>query len=344
MKIAITGHAGYLGPALINELGTAGHELTGFDSGLYADCILGDEQPPAIDEVTIDIRDLTPAHLAGFDAVIHYAGLSNDPLGDLRPGVTEQINGDGTLIVARAAREAGVHRFIQSSSCSLYGAHGDAPIDESAEWIPVTPYGKSKVEAEIGLREMADDSFTPVYLRNATAYGWSPRLRGDLVVNNLTGYAMTTGEVFMKSDGTPWRPLVHTEDIAQAMRLAVEAPQELVHNEAFNVGASSENYQIREVAKIIEEVVEGSVIALSESAGPDLRNYRVNCDKLAERLGFEARWTVRAGAEQLAAKFREIGLTKEQLEGSSYQRVARIKELLADGRLDEDLRFGAKAA
>ncbi|MCP5029205.1 MAG: SDR family oxidoreductase [Actinomycetia bacterium] len=344
MKIAITGHAGYLGPALIHELEAAGHQLTGFDSGFFADCVLGDEQPPVIDEVTIDVRDITAGHLDGFDAVIHYAALSNDPLGDLRPGVTEQINGEGTLTVARAARQAGVPRFVQSSSCSLYGAHGDAPIDESAEFLPVTPYGRSKVDAELGLLELASDSFSPVFLRNATAYGWSPRLRGDLVVNNLTGYAITTGEVFMKSDGTPWRPLVHTADIAQAMRLAVEAPRELVHTEAFNVGASAENYQIRDVARIVEEVVEGSVIALADSAGPDLRNYRVNCDKLADRLGFEAQWTVRAGAEDLAQKFRAIGLTKELLEGSTYQRVARIKELLAAGSLDEDLRFGARAA
>lgn len=339
MKIAVTGHAGYLGPALIKTLVDAGHRVTGFDVDYFVDCAIATLRNPPIEEVHVDVRDLSAEHFDGFDAVIHYGALSNDPLGDYRPATTQQINGDGAVIAGRAARDAGVPRFVQSSTCSLYGAHGNDAIDESAEFLPVTPYGRSKVEAERGLAALASDSFSPVFLRNATAYGFAPRLRGDLVVNNLTGYAITTGEVLMKSDGTPWRPLVHAEDIAQAMLLAVEAPRELVHGEAFNVGGNVENYQVRDVAKIVEEVVDGSRIRLAEHAGPDLRNYRVDCTKIIERLGFEQRWTVRAGVEQLVDQFRALDLTKDQLEGPATQRVKRIVELIDTGVIDEEYRY-----
>ncbi len=339
MKIAVTGHAGYLGPALVDQLLARGHDVTGVDAAFFAECWIGERPAPAITELRIDARDLTAEVFDGFDAVIHYAALSNDPLGDFRPETTQRINGAGAVIAGRAAREAGVTRFVHSSTCSLYGAQGDEMIDESAEFLPVTPYGRSKVEAEHGLLALASDSFSPVFLRNATAYGYATRLRGDLVVNNLTGYAVTTGEVLMKSDGTPWRPLIHAEDIAQAMVLAVEAPRELVHAEAFNVGGNAENYQVRDVARIVEEVVDGSRIRLAESAGPDLRNYRVDCTKIVERLGFEQRWTVRAGVEQLAAEFTRVGLTTEQLTGPATQRVRRIAELIDAGVLDEDYRY-----
>ena len=339
MRIAITGHAGYLGPALVDELLRAGHRVVGFDNEYFVDCLLDDTLPTAIDCVRIDIRDLTPSHFDGFDAVIHYGALSNDPLGDFRPETTHQINGAAAVHAATVARDAGVPRFIQSSTCSLYGAHGNDAIDESAEFLPVTPYGRSKVEAEAGIAALASSSFSPVFLRNATAYGYSPRLRGDLVVNNLTGYAITTGEVYMKSDGSPWRPLIHTEDIAQAMRLAVEAPRELVHGEAFNVGGNVENYQIRDVAAIVEQVVSGARIRMADSAGPDLRNYRVDCTKLVERLGFEQRWTVRAGVEELAAKFTAIGLSKEQLEGPTTQRVRQIAAMIDAGVIDDFYRY-----
>ncbi len=339
MKIAITGHAGYLGPALIEELSRAGHALVGFDNDYFEPCLLGALPPPAIDHVRIDIRDLTPADFDGFDAVIHYGALSNDPLGNFRPDTTHEINGAAAVHAAAVARDAGVPRFIQSSTCSLYGAQGNEAIDESAEFLPVTPYGRSKVEAEAGIDALATDSFSPVFLRNATAYGWSPRLRGDLVVNNLTGYALTTGEVLMKSDGTPWRPLIHCRDIAQAMRLAVEAPSELVHREAFNVGGNAENYQVRDVARIVEEVVDGSRIALADTAGPDLRNYRVDCTKIIERLGFEQRWTVRDGVTELAREMRAAGLTREELEGPRTQRVKRIEAMIDEGLIDEAYRY-----
>jgi nucleoside-diphosphate-sugar epimerase len=256
--------------------------------------------------------------------------------------VTYDINARGTLLVGRAAKAAGVPRFVFSSSCSLYGAHGDAPIDESAEFHPVTPYGESKVIAERELAELADDDFSPVFLRNATAYGVSPRLRGDLVVNNLTGYAVTTGEVYLKSDGTPWRPLVHIEDIARAMLAVCEAPREKIHLKAYNVGRSAENYRIRDVAAIVEEVVPGGRVVFADTAGPDKRNYRVDCDRIAEEIpGFRPVWTVRKGVEELYLAYVAAGLTKEELIGSRFQRIQRIQQLMADGLLDVTLRSAA---
>jgi nucleoside-diphosphate-sugar epimerase len=343
MRILVTGHDGYIGTRLIPLFQAAGHEVAGLDSGLFTDCTLGAE-PPAIPAVKVDIRDAKPEHFEGFDAVVHLAALSNDPLGNLNPQTTYDINAHGTVNVARAAKEAGVGRFVFSSSCSLYGAHGDAPIDETAEWLPVTPYGESKVMAEQGLTKLASDDFHPVYLRNATAYGVSPRLRGDLVVNNLTGYALTTGEVLMKSDGTPWRPLVHIEDIARAMLAVCEAPVEKIHLEAYNVGRTSENYRIREVAEIVEEIVPNSKITFADEAGPDLRNYRVNCDRFAETFpSFEPVWTVRKGVEELYAAFIAEALTKADLEGARFQRIRRIQELIDAGVIDTSLQFQAPA-
>jgi nucleoside-diphosphate-sugar epimerase len=282
---------------------------------------------------------VTPAHCEGFDAVVHLAAISNDPLGDLNPQATYDINAHGTLTVAKAAKLAGVPRFVFSSSCSLYGAHGDALIDETAEFNPVTPYGESKVIAEQGLRDLADDNFSPVFLRNATAYGVSARLRGDLVVNNLTGYAMTTGEVRLKSDGTPWRPLVHIEDIARAMLAVCEAPREAIHLAAYNVGRTSENFRIREVAEIVEDVVPGSRITFAETAGPDKRNYRVDCDRITERIpGFQPVWTVRKGVEELYAAYLAAEMSHDDLVGPRFQRIRRIQELMAAGSVDDSLR------
>ncbi|MDZ7734312.1 MAG: SDR family oxidoreductase [Acidimicrobiia bacterium] len=286
------------------------------------------------------MRDTAVEHFVGYDAVIHLASLSNDPLGDLNAEITYDINHLGTMHVARSAKAAGVPRFLFSSSCSLYGAHGNDYIDETAEFHPVTPYGISKLRCEVDLSSMADDDFSPTYLRNATAYGVSPRLRGDLVVNNLTGHAVATGAVYMKSDGTPWRPLVHIEDIARAFLAIAEAPRDLVHGEAFNVGSTAENYQIRDVARIVEEVVVGAQVALADSAGPDLRNYRVSCDKLYETLpDYEAVWTVRAGVEQLHQAFIDHGLTIDELEGPRFRRLKHISGLVERGVLDESLRW-----
>ena len=340
MKVLVTGHDGYIGTVLVPLLLDAGHEVTGLDSRLFRGCAFDPDRAPARAQ-DVDTRDATAAHLEGQDAVIHLAAISNDPLGDLNPDCTYDINHRATMHVAELAKAAGVQRFLFSSSCSLYGAQGDAPIDESGEFNPVTPYGETKVLCERDLHAMADDGFSPTYLRNATAYGVSPRLRGDLVVNNLTGFAYTTGEVFMKSDGTPWRPLVHVEDISRAFVALLGAPRDVVHDEPFNVGATAENYQIRDVAKIVEEVVPDSRIALADSAGPDLRNYRVNCDKLADAVDFECLWTVRLGVEQLYAAYQAVGLTLDDLEGSRYLRIARVKELLADDRIDTDLRWVA---
>ncbi|WP_235608598.1 NAD-dependent epimerase/dehydratase family protein, partial [Frankia casuarinae] len=316
-------------------------DVVGLDSGLFSGCTLGPD-PDFVPALKLDIRDVRPSQLEGYDAVVHLAGISNDPLGDLNPAVTYDINARGTLLVGRAAKAAGVPRFVFSSSCSLYGAHGDAPIDESAEFHPVTPYGESKVIAERELAELADDDFSPVFLRNATAYGVSPRLRGDLVVNNLTGYAVTTGEVYLKSDGTPWRPLVHIEDIARAMLAVCEAPREKIHLKAYNVGRSAENYRIRDVAAIVEEVVPGGRVVFADTAGPDKRNYRVDCDRIAEEIpGFRPVWTVRKGVEELYLAYVAAGLTKEELIGSRFQRIQRIQQLMADGLLDVTLRSAA---
>ncbi|HEC09286.1 MAG TPA: SDR family oxidoreductase [Acidimicrobiales bacterium] len=338
MKVLVTGHDGYIGTVLVPLLQEAGHEVVGLDSYWFEGCVFG-EDVPAIPAARVDVRDAQPEHVAGVDAVIHLANLCNDPLGDLNPDITYDINHRGTIHLAELAKAAGATRFLHSSSCSLYGAQGDAPIDESGEFNPVTPYGESKVLAERDLSAMADDDFSPTYLRNATAYGSSPRLRGDLVVNNLTGFAVTTGEVFLKSDGTSWRPLVHVEDISRAFLALLEAPREVVHDEPFNVGSTTENYQIRDVAKIVGDVVPNSKVVLSDEAFNDIRNYRVNCDKLAQAVGFETKWTVRKGAEQLYEDYLRNGLTLEQLEETTYMRVRHITELMDAHRLDAHLRW-----
>lgn len=341
MRVLVTGHDGYIGTILAPMLRAADHEVVGLDSFLYEMCTFGDP-PAAVPAIRKDVRDVTVEDLEGFDAVVHLAAISNDPVGDLNPRCTLDINHEGTAHLGRVAKAAGVERFAFSSSCSLYGAGGQDMLDESAAFHPVTPYGESKLLSERSLSLLADDHFSPTYLRNATAYGVSPRLRGDLVVNNLTGFAVTRGEVFMKSDGTPWRPLVHIEDISRAFLAVLEADRSLVHDEAFNVGRTVENYRIAEVARIVEEVVPGSRVVLADDAGPDLRNYRVDCSKLEETLtGFRPTWTVRAGVEELLAAYLQVGLTDRVFHGSSLSRIAHVKSLIADGRLDDMLRWRA---
>jgi nucleoside-diphosphate-sugar epimerase len=340
VKVLVTGHHGYIGSVVAPMLVDAGHEVQGVDAFLYGGCDLaGFAAGTPVPGLERDVRDVGPGDLAGFDAVVHLAALSNDPLGALNREWTEDVNLRGTLALARAAKEAGVERFLFSSSCSMYGAAGQGSIDEDAPLAPLTAYAESKVRAEEGLHELADDSFSPVYMRNATAYGASPRLRLDLVLNNLVGWAHTTGSVRILSDGTPWRPLVHVEDVGRSVLAFLEAPGESVHDEAFNVGADSENYQVRELAETVREVVPGSVVEYAGSGDPDPRSYRVDFSKLARTFpDFRPRWTARTGAEQLLGAYRAARLTSEEFAGSRFTRLKRLEELIANGELDGDLR------
>jgi nucleoside-diphosphate-sugar epimerase len=340
MRVLVTGHHGYLGTVLVPLLCAAGHQVTGLDTDLYADCLLG-PPPPEVPSLRLDLRDVRAEHCRGFDAVCHLAALCNDPVGNLDPALTYEINYAATLRLAGAARNAGVTRFLFSSSCSLYGAGvDDRPLDETAGFAPITPYGESKILAERGLTALAGDDFSPVFLRNATAYGFSPRLRGDLVVNDLAAHALLTGEVRLLSDGTAWRPLVHAEDIAAAFLALLEAPRERVHGRAYNVGVSGENYQIRELAELVAQVVDGSRVTFAGGASADARNYRVSCDRIAAEVpGFRPRWTVRKGIEELVEAYRRHGLTIERFGGEHHQRLRRIQALRDAGRLDTALRW-----
>lgn len=339
MRVLVTGHNGYIGTVLVRMFQDAGHEVVGLDTFLFEGCTLGPDAPP-VPSIRKDVRDVEPSDLEGFDAVIHLAGISNDPLGDLNPECTFDINHRASVRLAGLAKRVGVPRFIFSSSCSNYGAGGQDMLDESAPFNPVTPYGVSKVLVEKEVSQLADDNFSPTFLRNATAYGVSCRLRGDLVLNNLVGWAFTTGLVRLKSDGTPWRPIVHIEDISRAFLAVLEAPRALVHGQAFNVGRTEENYRIRDLAQIVMETVPGSKVTFAEEAGPDKRCYRVNCNKILNTLpAFKPQWNAQDGARQLFETYKRCGLRLEDFEGAKYMRIRHVKKLQAEGRLDSVLRW-----
>jgi nucleoside-diphosphate-sugar epimerase len=341
MRVLITGHNGYIGSVLAPMVQSAGHEVVGLDSFLFERGTFGQDSPE-IDAMRMDLRDVQVSDLRGFDAVMHLAALSNDPLGDVNPQITYDINHIGSVRLARIAKEAGVGRLLFASSCSLYGLAGDEMLTEAAAFNPITPYGVSKVLFERDVAKLADDDFSPTFLRNSTAYGVSPRLRADVVVNNLVAYAFTTGEVLIQSDGTPWRPLVHIEDISRAFLAVLHAPRELVHNEAFNVGRSEENYRVRDLGELVEQVVPGSKVRYAEGGGPDPRCYRVDCGKLMRTLPeYQPQWTVRRGMEQLRDAFDANALTREDLFGDRYFRIKRIRALQTEGLLDASMRWTA---
>jgi nucleoside-diphosphate-sugar epimerase len=339
MRVLVTGHNGYIGTVLTPLLMAAGHEVIGFDSDLYARCTFGDGIP-RVAEIKKDIRDVEPSDVDGCDAIIHLAALSNDPLGNLNPSLTYEINYAASVRLAKLARQVGVSRFLFSSSCSTYGAAGDSMLTEEADFNPVTPYGHSKVMVEHDVSQLAGDDFSPTFLRNATAYGISPRHRFDIVLNNLVAWAFTTGLVYLKSDGSPWRPIVHVEDISRAFIAVLNAPRETIHNQAINVGINEENYRIRDLAEIVRETVPGCRVEYAPDAEPDKRTYRVDFSKIHNLLPeFQPHWNARKGAQELYEGYQKYGVKLEEFEGPRYKRIDHIKQLIQDDYLDDTLRW-----
>ncbi len=339
MKVLVTGHKGFIGTVMVPILLKEGFDVTGIDTDLYRFCTYGD-LPTEVPSINKDVRDVTKEDLKGFNAIVHLAALSNDPLGDINPDLTYDINHKASVRIAEMGREVGVERFLFASSCSMYGRAGDDILDETAEFNPVTHYAKSKVYVERDVSPMASDSFSPVFLRNATAYGVSPRIRFDLVINNLVAWAHTTGKILLKSDGTPWRPLVHIEDITQAVICALKADREVIHNLAVNVGSNRENHQMRDLAQFVKETVPNCEIEIAEGAGPDARCYRASFDKIHSVFpDFKTKWTAKMGVEQCYQSYLKHGLDREEYEGVKYKRIAHIMNLIEEGKLDTNLRW-----
>jgi nucleoside-diphosphate-sugar epimerase len=338
MRVLLTGHEGYLGAVMSRVLVADGHRVVGLDTGYFSGCDLG-PPAPALPSIGADVRDVVPADCEGFDAVVHLAALSNDPLGNLAPELTHEINVEGSARLAMAAREAGVGRFIFASSCSIYGASGgDELVDESAPLRPVTPYAESKVRTEDLLRDLADGDFAPVVLRNATVYGFSPRLRTDLVVNDLVASAVLDGQVRVLSDGSPWRPVVHVEDVARVVVATLAAPVDAVRGEVLNVGSGPQNHRVRDLAEIVAAVT-GAEIRITGERGPDPRSYRVDFSRLARVLpGFAVSWDVEAGVTELLSAYRRHELDRDSVH-HRFTRLARLRALREDGRLGPDLRW-----
>jgi nucleoside-diphosphate-sugar epimerase len=340
VRVLVTGHHGYIGSVLAPMLRDAGHDVVGLDTFFYRGCDFGSaaQLEPSL---AVDLRDVSSADLDGFDAIVHLGALSNDPLGDLNSSWTYEINRDGTVALARAAKEAGVGRFVFASSCSMYGASGgDEELDETSDLRPITPYAESKVAAESALAELEGDGFAPVFMRNATVYGASPRLRLDIVLNNLVAWAHTTGAIRLQSDGTPWRPLVHVRDVATATGVLLDAPAELVSGEAFNIGSADQNYRIRDLAEIVRERLPECEVTFAEGASPDPRSYRVDFSKFSRAFpSFRCEWTAERGADELASAYESVGLTFDDFQGHRYVRLNQLKRLLDAGELGDDLRW-----
>lgn len=339
MRVLVTGHTGYIGSRLTPMLVSAGHDVTGLDTDLFRSCTFVGELAD-VPHIRKDVRDVNLEDVSGFDAIIHLAALSNDPLGDYDTGLTESINEQASVKIAKLAKKAGVNRFLFASSCSNYGAAGEDFMTEDSPLDPITAYGISKVAVEKAVGPLADNSFCPVFLRASTAYGVSPRLRFDLVLNNLTAWAFTTGKVFLKSDGSPWRPVVHVEDICRAYMALLDAPAETVRGKAFNIGTTTENYQIRDLAEAVAQIVPNCEVSLADDAAPDKRCYRVDCNRIAMEVpGFKPQWTILRGAQELYETYKEVGLTLEDFEGQRFQRIAHVKHLVSTGYLDRTLRW-----
>ena len=339
MRVLVTGSSGYVGSVLCPIFEEHGHEVVGLDTGYYDGCDFGAYDGER-QRITLDVRDVEPRHLEGFDAVVHLAALSNDPLGDLSPELTHEINHHGTVRVARAAKEAGVPRFVFASSCSMYGASdADALLAEDAPLRPLTAYAESKVRSEEALRELDGDGLTTVSMRNATVYGVSPRLRLDIVLNNLAAWSHVTGKIRLLSDGMSWRPLLHVRDLAKVAVRMVEAPSELVAGRAFNIGSAAQNYLVRDLAEVLAEVT-GCEVEFAGDASPDPRSYRVDFSELERAFpDLELDWNARRGAEELVGAYRAVGLTEDDFEGRSYIRLRQLRHLLDEHRLDDDLRW-----